>query len=353
MRKKLFTNIVAITSVIAMTFALCSCGAKEKATNPAGDETSSTTQEAESSTDDNKEPSSDKTTIKIVELEWVPIGEHKTEVIDVKAGTVSQLNDDGFCLLEDIYKACTYTIESIECEQKVSESDGIIHRNSTYVTSIKCQYPLSGDKNDSIEIWCDNTGTGAEAYIDINGTKKEISLDRLEGMAIVDIDERDSYKEIAILDDGPSGDPNVVFIRYVDGEIYEFGHFSSSYRGAIFTDRNGKIVSCYDCIPFVQPLVISRYAEIIDNKVVYTEVDYSDAVDKEYTVFMTGWGHFLETDDQTLSHDLFDYSNEHDHLEIKIGDKIKIIKADIKEEIYYVELSDGRRGVFATRNCAG
>ena len=351
MRKKLFTNIVAIASVIAMTFALCSCSAKEKTTNPAGDETSDTTTEKET-----PEPFTYSDKVNAVYLdtiygEWTPIGETESKVVKVDAGTVSSLNDAGFCLLNDVVYACEYTVESVECSRTRTIGDDT-YTDTSMTKTYKCQYPLSGEQDDSITIWGSDYPM-PESYIEINGVKKELSIDRLEGMAIVDIDERDSYKEIALLDDGPSGDPNVVFIRYVDGKIYEFGHFSSTYSGQIFTDRSGKIVSCYNCIPFIQPLVIYRYAEIIDNEVVYTDADYSDALNKEYTAFKTEYGHFLETDDQTLSHDLFDYSDEHDHLEIKIGDKIKIIKADIEEEIYYVELSDGRRGVFATRNCAG
>ena len=45
---------------------------------------------------------------------------------------------------------------------------------------------------------------------------------------IFDIDPRDTYKEIGLYFDGPSGDPSTALYRYVDGMLYWVGSFESA-----------------------------------------------------------------------------------------------------------------------------
>lgn len=60
------------------------------------------------------------------------------------------------------------------------------------------------------------------------GTAPEWENPFLEGYFIMDLDSTDDYLEIAVLDDGPSGDPTFHVIRYDAGKLI--------YMGGIFTD---------------------------------------------------------------------------------------------------------------------
>lgn len=94
----------------------------------------------------------------------------------------------------------------MDYEFEVSYDEDADYQDVIY--SILGSYDLDGDgQEDKIEVvvgWRELT----EYYIEVNGIKEIIYMDSPTGEAyIIDMDSNDNFVEVAIFDDGPSGDP--------------------------------------------------------------------------------------------------------------------------------------------------
>ncbi len=108
---------------------------------------------------------------------------------------------------------------------------------------------LDGDGAEETILWNAELRTdGSWAYdqtLTVNGTEFAGSLEDigyycenvLDYWAVVDLDTSDSYREIAIFDDGPSSDANTIFFRYADGKLTLLGRVYG------YPDENGDKMS--------------------------------------------------------------------------------------------------------------
>ena len=134
-----------------------------------------------------------------------------------------------------------YVLESVDGEEM-----------QPYLPSyhIQGEYDLNGDGQvDKIDalLKADYMDGG---YIEVNDIKVPLELDSPFGeMHIIDIDTRDSFYEIAIFDDGPSGDPCFIFYRYDGKDLYRLGVID---RGAVM-DGQGKFISWFHKANYFKP----------------------------------------------------------------------------------------------------
>lgn len=80
-------------------------------------------------------------------------------------------------------------------------------------------------------------------YSETEGTSPVWENPLPEGFFIMDLDSKDAYLEIAVLDDGPSGDPRFYIMRYDTGKLIYMGEiFTDSPYGELKAAGDGKIV---------------------------------------------------------------------------------------------------------------
>lgn len=249
----------------------------------------------------------------------------------------SYMTTEGFYPISSI--ANSYILEMKYMEDDESFDKGTVYGGKTY----SGEYTLTSGEKDTIFI-ADYEGSN-EAYIEINGIKKDISVDHIEAVGFADIDERDEYKEIVLYDLGASADPSLRIFRFCDNTIYDLGVYSGNDYNDILFDKKGRIIEDTGYIDFVDPQVISDYFEVINNEATSTSVDYSAAMNKTYKLSKDLTVAFCETDSDNLEEAQINLDNL---IELKAGQEIKLLKIDLSNELYYVELPDGRRGVFTT-----
>lgn len=230
-------------------------------------------------------------------------------------------------------------IEFYEFEKEETEDSMFVYADSKYTG----QYRLCSEAKDEITI--DFDYDMSEGYIEVNGVKSTFNATAISNVAIIDIDKTDSYKEIAIYDEGPSADPNIILYRYCNGELYKLGQFGGRHDfDYILFDQQGRIIDAGGYIDFLDTQVVSSYYTIENNEAVSVPVDLSGALNQKYRVSRDIMVGHKESED-----DFFDIT---DLLAISVGDEIELIEATPEEEEYYVELPDGRR-VYITTHVAG
>jgi hypothetical protein len=160
---------------------------------------------------------------------------------------------------------------------------------------------------------------------------------------IIDLDSKDNYVEIAIFDDGPSGDPNFIFFRYDGKELYSLGSID---RYALM-DGQGKFISWFHLTNYFKPKFFSAWGEFKDNKYITTNHDVEQNIGKTYE--LNGTGYFIALDqnpENFFDHAIWDFEAMRDFK----ATKIKLLDIHIKPEDrtlnwFYVELPDGERGL--------
>jgi len=233
--------------------------------------------------------------------------------------------------------ADSYTLEREYMEDDESSNKETVYGGKTY----SGEYALASGEKDTIFI-ADYEGDNG-AYIEVNGVKKEISVYHIESVGFVDVDERDEYKEIVLYDLGPSADPSLKIYRFCDNTIYDLGVYSGNDYDNILFDKEGKIIEGNGYVDFVDQQIITEYFDVTTNKA--TSVDYSAAMNKTYKLSKDLTVAFCETENENLEEAQINFDNI---IELKSGQEIKLVKVDLSHDLYYVELFDGRRGVFIT-----
>lgn len=211
------------------------------------------------------------------------------------------------------------------------------------------EYALNSDKKDKIVVT--NDGLRWTGKIAVNDIEIETELVNVEDVVIIDVDKNDGYKEIAILDNGPSADYTVVIFRYAEGKLYELGWLGavSDFEQVLF-NKDGKAISSYNYTYFLDTKVVIDYNMVIEGKLHKVINNYESDMNKKYAVKYEKCVAFGETENMEISLDLaLDVCDYQNLVRLNAGDEIVIIKANPSEEVYYVELPDGRKGVMTTR----
>jgi hypothetical protein len=182
------------------------------------------------------------------------------------------------------------------------------------------------------------------SFIEVNGIKVKLDLYNPTGsISIIDLDSRDSYNEVAVFDDGPSGDPAFTFLRYDGRELYPIGSID---RYALM-DGQGKFISWFHLADNFKPQFFSAWGEFKNNEYVITNHDVSQYIGETYEV--DGTGFFVPLDFNP--EDYFEYIvwDSENLREFKAA-KIKLLDIHIRPDDrtlnwFYVELPDGEKGL--------
>lgn len=203
------------------------------------------------------------------------------------------------------------------------------------VFDIYGEYDLDGDgETDTIAAVLEHT---SDTSILVNGISLEYApMSPTEEIYIIDMDSRDNYKEIAIFDEGPSGDPTFIFIRYDGEELYSL----PIDRGALM-DGQGRFISWFDLSSDLTPQFFTAWQEVENNEFIRYENDITPYLGKTYEV--NGTGFFVSVDENP--EDLYDYMTWEFEEQIEFN-AAKITLLDVKgSHCYYVEREDGERGL--------
>lgn len=211
------------------------------------------------------------------------------------------------------------------------------------IYSIQGEYDLDGDgKLDKINaiLKRDNTeGT----YIEVNGTKAEVDPCGPTGeLKIIDLDTRDSYVEVAIVNGGLDSLPGFIFYQYDGKEVYCLGSIES---GSLI-DGQGKFISWYDLADNFKPQFFSAWGEFKRNSTGLTNHDVEQYIGKTYEV--NGKGYFVPLESNPENFDdylVWDFDEMIDFKETKV----KLLDIHIRDDrtlnYFYVELENGEKGL--------
>ncbi|HOQ16004.1 MAG TPA: hypothetical protein PLC16_04400 [Defluviitaleaceae bacterium] len=193
-----------------------------------------------------------------------------------------------------------------------------------------------------------------ESFLRINNTEFLMTSDNPCDMYLIDLVEDDSFIEIVVYDDGPSGDPVSTFYRYDGKNIYELGHFHThidtedtiySYYGNVLTDGKGNFLPP-DCIEkFILPNIITGYYSIEAQQLVYHPIDYEKYLVDEYTIAEDFGAYFHEEDvyENFNDEELYLTWDSEQIRQFSKGEKTKIIV--FGDYWYGIEREDGTRGI--------
>lgn len=239
------------------------------------------------------------------------------------------------------------TIQGYKSASDVLEDYEFAHEKNDGHQVYRGEYALKGEDKYDI-IFTEDYSEGP--YIEINGIKKELNWpDSVDNVGIIDVDTSDEYKEIAIFDDGPSGDPSITFVRFDGKEIFELGIFESGYMDhQILFDGKGNIIESSGYLWFLEPTVVSEYSVLSDNSFVSVHVDYKKALNKTYVVLDDTDVAFGESDDSDIENGYRYIESLDDTICLKKGEEIKLIDFDLERELFYIQLPDGRIGYITT-----
>ncbi len=221
-------------------------------------------------------------------------------------------------------------------------SDKSVEYQQTY--SINGSYDLNGDgKADRISAVL-KSGYEDNSYIEVNDIKVTFNSGNPNGeVKIIDLDNNDSYAEIAIFDEGPSADPAFSFFRYDGKELYSLGTID---RYALL-DGQGKLISWFHSANNFKPQFFSAWVEIKNNEYVITNHNVEQNIGKTYEI--NGTGYFVPLDknpENYFKHVVWDSDalREFKSTKIKLLD-IHINQDDRTLNWFYVELPDGEKGL--------
>lgn len=246
----------------------------------------------------------------------------------------SYMTTEGFVTLYDIREDFQYSVENVDEWNRIYRGE----------------YALCGDTKCEIVVadYCHHVSYEdiRKPYIEINGIKKRIYLESFEDIAIIDLDTTDEYKEVVVLDDGPSADPYFHIFRYDGEKLYQVCEVYGVYRHEyILFDTKGSIMDMNCYIEFLDTHIVNQYYTCKDDVVEIVHTDYESALNKTYTIRRGMCVAFTECDidDENV------YLDINKLYDLKKGDKIKLIRMDNENERYYIQLPDGRKGYMSTR----
>lgn len=240
---------------------------------------------------------------------------------------------EDFSLMEEYYKDYSFDViydEELDYYERVYTIHG--------------EYDLNGDGVlDTIkaELMADYSES---TYIEINGVRTNMQMAYPSGeVRIIDIDNTDNYSEVAIYDNGPSGDYTVLFFRY-DGNKPEF---VGEIDQLAMMDGKGKFISWFHRTNYFEPQFFSAWGEFIDGKYVVTNHDVEQYIGETYEV--NGTAFFVPMEENPTNyfeHTSWDFESQREFEGVKI--RLLDIHIDSEDRIlnwFYVELPEGERGL--------
>lgn len=242
------------------------------------------------------------------------------------------MTTEGFVPISEVLEDCEFSCEKDE--------EHIVYKG---------EYALDGKDKYEI-IFTEDYVNIPHRYIEINGIKKELLWpNSVYKVGIIDIDTTDEYKEIAIYDDGPSGDLSITLVRFDGEEIYELGCFVDGHNNPLLIDKKGEVILGSEYIAFLDTQIVSEYHVLKGNEDVIVHVGYENALNKTYKVSYDVEVAFGESDDTNIENGYKYIENLEAKIDIKKGEEIKLINFDLERDLYYVQLPDGRIGYMTTR----
>jgi hypothetical protein len=216
-------------------------------------------------------------------------------------------------------------------DKKENDIDSLYHITGNF------DLDLNG-KADKISITLGRRVNNQDSIIQINDKRLQYVFDNPGDVFVCDLDKRDKFEEIAINDDGPSGDSQIVFFRYDGDDIQKLGAINGE-AASLAIDGLGRILPTGGVL---SPEIITHMYELAGNEINKIALDYSDAMNKEYTFLHNIDVYFAEMD--TIPPDFVPSWDENLKISFKEGDKV-IIKSARGNGMYEVELGNGQKGV--------
>lgn len=250
--------------------------------------------------------------------------------------------------IESFYNLKEHIIQN---DLKIEQTVGA---NGDFILNIDGGYDLNDNgKIDVIEV---RLVGRQKSIIRINENEITIDCDHPFNFYLVDLVKDDQFIEIAIYDDGPSGDPKTTFYRYDGNRIYEIGTFDTdisaedsmhSYYGNVMTDGKGNFIPPNNIAKFISPNIVNGYYSLEDNRFIYHSIDYSEDAAENYIFTTDIDAFFIERDMEDDFSDQYIELLWDDEKAIKFekGEEIKILAMDEELSWYGVQLSDGTIGI--------
>lgn len=181
-----------------------------------------------------------------------------------------------------------------------------------------------------------------QTYIKVNEVKQEFYMDYTHNgeVRLVDLDKRDKFIEIAIFDEGPSGDPHYKIFRYDGQKLHEIGQIDS---GALM-DGQGKLLSQFTVSRF-SPRFYSAWCEISNNTFVQKTNDIGKYLGKNYW-FDGGEAFFTPLQGMPVNFEpTWGETEQFEATSIKLIDVYFSYAEDRVLNYYFVEFANGERGM--------
>lgn len=341
MLKRKKQRMISLCLCLSVIFIFTACNSKEAITKPANDNITQTPKEEDISSSSENEDEKNQEEKNVDETNNTDINETElnTEINEPAEAIEQEITEteppilDNFSKMDDYLKDYSFDI---------SYNDKVVTYERTY--QFRGEYDLDGDGSlDNIDGVID-TQSGKTSYIDINGGKVEFHSDSPTGeLYVIDMNRDDKLTEIAIFDDGPSGDPHLKLFGYDGKEAYQVGTIDRS----AWMDGQGKFISWFHRTNNFEPMFYSAWVEMNKNELVTSNHDITEYIGKTYQI--DGTPFFIPLDEYPENY--FQYVRwEQDALREFKDTKVKILDIYMNEydptlNWFYVELPEGEKGL--------
>lgn len=223
-------------------------------------------------------------------------------------------------------------------------------KGDSFLVQGKYDLNSSGDKEEIKLVLENYSDRGAdsykrvETYIEVDGIREEIYMSySLDGeVRLINFDSNDKFIDLAIFDEGPSGDPHYQIYRYDGKEVYKLGDLDDQ----ALANGQGKIIpSAY--ISDFQPAFVSAYLEIGDREFITKEKDIDQYLGKVYTLAASDNNSYFIPTDQVPENFSPDWENlrHFETTELRLIDIIYPYYDKRLLNFYFVELDNGEKGI--------
>jgi hypothetical protein len=208
---------------------------------------------------------------------------------------------------------------------------------------VEGNYDLNNDgKEDNIKLQIKGRAFN-QSYIEVNDTKKEFDINNsYDGeVRLVDLNQNDSYLEVACLDEGPSGDPIYIFFRYDGANLYELG----SIDAYASIDELGKLISGFHLSWQFAPSFCSAWHEIDGNMLVEKNNEIDKYLGLTYD-FGGGDSYFIPFDEIPENIEIrWDEPKHFEASKVTIIDILYLNSSNRTLNFYFVEFPSGEKGL--------
>jgi len=227
-----------------------------------------------------------------------------------------------------------------------------IHLSTDYesneVLSAYASYDMNSDGTDD-NILVDVDGSTQTLNVSVNDASGVFNIYFYRQAFLIDIDRGDDYIDLVVVDDGPADDSITYFFRYSGSEVTLLG----SLYGTLRCNLEGQIISpdCYEW--YANPVIVYSWIEIVNGSIIEHSLD-KNAYSGQTLMFRTEiglGGVWMEETSTIPAYDAFPYDIAPTNISVPAGTEFNILdvsdfNTSNKPNWYYIELEDGRTGVF-------